>query len=98
MKNLKFSTKTAIVVYAMLAAVFLSSCAGDAGDAKESIQDGDFKIDFLFEKDGCKVYRFKDSGRYIYWSNCSGNMQSNYYQSTGKSGYTVRMESFTNDR
>ena len=79
----------------LLAVVFLSSCTGNA---KESIQDGDFKIDFLFEKDGCKVYRFKDGGRYIYWSNCSGNMQSNHYESTGKSGRTVRMESFTNYR
>lgn len=93
----KFSTNRLTLAFAslLLAVVFLSSCKGDA---KESIQDGDFKIDFLFEKDGCKVYRFKDGGRYIYWSNCSGNMQSNYYQSTGKSGYTVKMESFTNDR
>ena len=77
-----------------LLVIFMSSCANDA---KESFQDGDFEIEFLFEKDGCKVYRFYDGGRYVYWSNCSGRIQSDYYQSTGKSGHTVRMESFTNE-
>jgi hypothetical protein len=72
--------------------IFLLSCKGEA---KEVHQDGDFKIEFLFEQDGCKIYRFKDSGRYIYWTNCSGNIQSNYHQQAGRSGYTVRMESFT---
>lgn len=93
----KFSINCLSLAFASLLVmvVFLTSCAGDA---KESTQDGDFKIDFLFEKDGCKVYRFKDHSRYIYWSNCSGHMQSNFYQSTGKSGYTVRMESSTSGR
>jgi hypothetical protein len=96
MKN-KFSINQLTLVFTslLLAVVFLSSCKGDA---RESIQDGDFKIDFLFEKDGCKIYRFKDGGEYVYWSNCSGNMQSNYYESNGKSGHTVRMQSFTNDQ
>lgn len=95
MKNFKLTTIAAIVGYTMLAAVLLSSCKGGA---KETVQDGDFKIEFLFEKDGCKIYRFKDGSRYIYWSNCEGNMQSSYYQSTGKSGYTVHVDSFTNSR
>jgi hypothetical protein len=94
MKNLKFITKKLILMHMIIALFFLSSCAGEA---KESIQDGDFKIEFLFEKDGCKIYRFRDNGRYIYWSNCSGNMQSNHYKSTGKGGYRARMDSFTND-
>lgn len=74
----------------LLVLVLLSSCKGDS---KESIQNGDFKIEFLFEMDGCKVYRFKDGTRYVYWSNCSGNIQSRHYQ--GKSGY-VNVETLTN--
>ncbi len=73
--------------------VILTSCMNES---KETIKDGDFKIELLFKKDGCNVYRFRDGGRYIYWSNCSGNMQSNYTQSSGKSTTTIRMESFTN--
>lgn len=50
-------------------------------DSKETVTDGDFKIEFLFEKDGCKMYRFKDGMRYIYWSNCEGKV--NYDYTTG---------------
>lgn len=92
MKKLKIITKSIIILCAVMAAVLLPSCQGEA---KETVQEGDFKIDFLFEKDGCKIYRFNDAGRYIYWTNCQGNMQSNFNQQSGKSHYTVRMESFT---
>jgi hypothetical protein len=92
MKKVKIITKSIIILCAMIAVVSSPSCQGEA---KESIQEGDFKIDLLFEKDGCKIYRFNDAGRYIYWTNCQGNMQSNYNQQSGKVHYIVRMESFT---
>jgi len=31
-----------------------------------------YKVDYLFEKDGCRVYRFKDRGAYIYFTSCNG--------------------------
>lgn len=37
----------------------------------------EFQIELLFEKDGCKMYRFYD-GHYIYWSDCSGNVSYQY--------------------
>jgi hypothetical protein len=94
MKNLR--TKLSYAFYTLLACVFLSltSCTGDA---KTAVQDGDFKIEFLFEKYGCKMYRFKDGGRYIYWSNCDGRTEYSYYRSTGKSGYTVYEQSVTSN-
>lgn len=33
---------------------------------------GTYKIDYLFEHDGCKVYRFYDMGNYVYFTNCTG--------------------------
>ena len=30
-----------------------------------------FKVDYLFEHDGCKVYRFYDYG-YVYFTTCNG--------------------------
>lgn len=94
MTNLR--NKLSYALYTLLACVFLTltSCKGDA---KTTVQDGDFKIEFLFEKDGCKMYRFKDGGRYIYWSNCDGRTEYSYYQSTGKSGYTVYEQSVTSN-
>lgn len=48
------------------------------GESIESHQKGDFKVEFLFEQDGCKMYRFQDGGRDIYWSNCNGKVNSDY--------------------
>jgi len=31
-----------------------------------------FKVDYLFEHDGCKVYRFNDNGHWVYFTNCNG--------------------------
>ena len=31
-----------------------------------------YKVEYLFEHDGCKVYRFWDYGRYVYFTNCNG--------------------------
>lgn len=65
----------------LLLILFLTGCNEDA---KESIQNGNFTLEFLFEQNGCKMYRFKDGGRYIYWSDCQGDVQRNYTTHTGK--------------
>ena len=65
--------------------LILMSCTGKP---KESRKEGEFELEFLFEKDGCKIYKFYDFGRYIYWSNCAGNMQYNI---------SKKMQSFTNN-
>jgi hypothetical protein len=31
-----------------------------------------YVVDYLFEHDGCKVYRFQDNGHYVYFTNCRG--------------------------
>jgi hypothetical protein len=68
-------------VSVLLVAVVLSGCVNEA---QESVQTGNFTIEFLFEKDGCKMYRFKDGRRYIYWSNCEGKVQADYNTKSGK--------------
>ena len=35
-----------------------------------------YKVEYLFEHDGCKVYRFMDMGNYIYFTNCEGDVTS----------------------
>lgn len=67
---MKTKTKT---ISAILALVLFSSCVGDA---KETTYEGDYELDLLFEKDGCKIYRFYDDDNYVYWSNCEGSIQS----------------------
>lgn len=35
-----------------------------------------YQVDYLFEHEGCKVYRFSDMGNYVYFTNCSGEVTS----------------------
>ena len=31
-----------------------------------------YNVEYLFEHEGCKVYRFRDRGQYVYFTNCKG--------------------------
>lgn len=66
-------------------------------DAQSTVKTGNFELEFLFEQNGCKMYRFKDGGRYIYWSDCQGKTQSDYTTNTGKSRVTHHSESVTTE-
>jgi hypothetical protein len=50
-----------------------SGCAtGIPLQTKESENNKTYEVDYLFEHDGCKVYRFYDRGNYVYFTNCRG--------------------------
>ena len=42
-----------------------------------------YKVEYLFEHDGCKVYRFRDNGNYVYFTSCKGETTSVLTDSTG---------------
>ncbi len=71
----------AVSTIALLSLAF--SCREEAIKTETTDVNG-IKLELLFEKDGCKVYRFYD-GRYIYWSDCSGRTEYNYR--SGKTDY-----------
>ncbi len=83
--------KQILIICTLLLLLF--SCKGKS---IETHQKGDFEVEFLFEHDGCKVYRFQDNGRYIYWSNCSGKISYNEIHSSGKTTYTVVQQTLNN--
>ena len=35
-----------------------------------------YHVHYLFEHDGCRVYRFQDIGNYVYFTNCTGDVTS----------------------
>lgn len=35
-----------------------------------------YEVDYLFENEGCKVYRFMDNGHYVYYTNCNSDVTS----------------------
>lgn len=41
-------------------------------------------VDFLFEHEGCRVFRFEDNGRYHYFTSCPGSAISTRRQQMGK--------------
>jgi hypothetical protein len=41
-----------------------------------------YQVEYLFEHDGCKVYRFRDDGHYVYFTNCKGDATSMENDST----------------
>jgi len=52
----------------------------------------EFKVDLLFEHDGCAVYRFRDNGYSRYFSDCRGQIQGSI--NCGKN--CIRPDSTTN--
>lgn len=53
--------------------VLLASCMVQQPISKEPAQNNqDYKVEYLFEHEGCKVYRFKDGSYYVYFTNCNG--------------------------
>lgn len=79
--NINDMIKKIILVTALLCAV-LSSCenTGDGIPVKPSGAKhySNFEIEFLFEADGVKVYRFYDGGRNVYFTNTKGDVFSNH--------------------
>lgn len=61
-------------ILAALSITLLASCKGEALDTIQTTNQ-DFKVEFLFDVDGCKVYRFRDGGYYRYLTTCSGGIQ-----------------------
>ncbi len=53
-------------ILALVMIISLSSCYKDP-QSTEHMGNG-FEVQFLFEKDGIKVYRFSDGGRFHYFT------------------------------
>lgn len=41
--------------------------------AKPASNNDDYEVNYLFNHDGCSVYRFLDKGNYVYFTKCDGN-------------------------
>lgn len=65
----------------LLAALLLTACQKDAQETKTSSNPA-YKVKFLFEHDGIRVYRFNDRMKTLYFAS-KGNIQ--WSQSNGKS-------------
>ncbi|MCD7851397.1 MAG: DUF4884 domain-containing protein [Parabacteroides sp.] len=56
---------------------WLSSCVAGIPLTREApVNNSTYEVEYLFEHEGCKVYRFRDMGHYIYFTNCQGDVTS----------------------
>lgn len=63
------------IVFLIAIGFLLTSCYKDAISTDTK---GDFKVEFLFEKDGIKMYRFRDGGRYHYFTDRGETISTQY--------------------
>lgn len=83
-----------ITLISVLSLSLFCSCLNDAQHKVET-SNSNFEVEFLFEKDGCKIYRFMDGGHAVYWTDCRGKIETVYNQSSGKSSHEVRTQNET---
>jgi len=74
-------------IIALAVALTLTSCIKQA--QSKSHEGIEFEVEFLFEKDGVKMYRFYDNGRYHYYTNRGETMSS---QTSGKTTYEENIQ------
>lgn len=57
----------------LAASLLISGCSIQQPITKQEPDNNKtYQVEYLFEHDGCKVYRFYDRGRYVYFTNCNG--------------------------
>jgi len=67
--------KTLIKITLSASFIILSSCYTGRPVAKQVPNNNTtYNVDYLFEHEGCKVYRFYDRGNYVYFTNCKGDV------------------------
>ncbi len=49
-----------------------------------------YTVEYLFEHDGCKVYRFRDNGNFVYFTNCNNSSTSVLNDSVQIKTYSVK--------
>jgi hypothetical protein len=55
--------------------LFIQSCVTQQPlQRAQSDNNQSYVVEYLFEHDGCKMYRFFDRGYYVYFSNCSSEI------------------------
>jgi hypothetical protein len=75
----------------ILTLTVLTSCGGYSGDPiYVDTTSSKYEVYFLFEHEGCKVFKFMDNGRVVYYTNCDGNTSWEVTRQQGKHTTTDR--------
>lgn len=78
-------------------AILLSGCTNQGVPVSISgAVDTGFHVEKLFEIDGISVYRFEDAGRYVYFTNTTGQVEYSYSIPSGKTSVRKKMQTLCN--
>jgi hypothetical protein len=61
----------------LITSVMIASCLTQQQmpiSRSSAVNNESYNVEYLFEHDGCKVYRFRDRGEYIYFTSCQGDV------------------------
>ncbi|MFW5758724.1 MAG: DUF4884 domain-containing protein [Bacteroidota bacterium] len=62
------------ILLAAVASVFFSCTVRKPVASTPPENNDSYRVHYLFEHEGCKVYRFFDKGNYVYFTNCNGDV------------------------
>lgn len=83
-----YKTKSLLLVL-ILTVLTLSACGEKDPLKVERTDNAEFSVGLLFVHEGIKVYRFKDNGRFIYYTDARG---ATFWNTTRQSGKTRVLE------
>ncbi|PXV64084.1 uncharacterized protein DUF4884 [Dysgonomonas alginatilytica] len=82
--------KTFIILLIGISLLSFSSCGSNEPLVRTKAQNNaTYEVDYLFEHDGCKVYRFLDNHKYVYFTNCTGDVTVSNNDSTNTQIQTI---------
>jgi len=79
------------IVLMTLGVMIFGACSNDPMSKERLGKDDGFEVEYLFEKDGVKVYRFFDAGHFHYFTTGGETMST---QTAGKQRYPENINNF----
>lgn len=76
------------ILFAMITT--LVSCSGKPLESRQT-NNVEYSVSLLFENEGCKVYRFEDGGRWVYYTNCTS---TSYEEPCGKTSIPQQVNTY----
>jgi hypothetical protein len=79
------------IAFIMVGAIIFGACTNEPISKERIGKDDGFEVEYLFDKDGVKVYRFFDVGRYHYFTTKGETIS---VQTEGKTEYRENINNF----
>lgn len=85
------------VIFILFALIVICGCSKKGSSVEILDSKDDFKVEFLFEVDNVRVYRFVDGGRSIYFTNANGRVEYTHVVHNGKTTTTHKIQAICNN-